>query len=144
MMSGQNLPPPSLTKIKRSVQFCRWLDLQLERYYDWLTLALFTHPTHTTSHARQSQTLAEHNWLLEMPENWFTFSKHINLSFGNVTPKSLSSAMIKVLHQVISTEALPCLPSIPRVPWNVLSFTVCVPYLLFVVVTHRSYKFTMN
>lgn len=114
-----------MEKSKGSI--CSWKDITYN-----FGLVYSSHSP--TNHARQFQTLAEHNWLLEMPENWFVFSKYINLTFENVTPKPLSSTMTKILHQVTSTEPiLPhvCSPSVgsPGMFW--VSWSVCLTCLLW-------------
>lgn len=80
MKGQQNPQPPSVTrrqKMKENhVHYCR-NDLLCSWERLCMTLALFTHPTKTINYARWFQRFANYNWLLEMPENRFIFSKHI-------------------------------------------------------------------
>lgn len=65
----------SLGKAETKEDACSLLQIWL--IWGWkrcrAVWALFSHPTHSTDHARQFQTSAEYNWLSEMPENQFIF-----------------------------------------------------------------------
>ena len=113
--------------------FAIWLDLQLERYYVQLWPCLLiplTPQTMPDSFRRLLSTTGF--WKCQKTDSFF--SKYINLSLENVTPKPLSSTMTKILYQVTSTDAIRphvCPPSVgsPGMFW--VSWSVCFTCLLW-------------